>query len=86
MSDPAPATTYVLIWREPPSTRLRTYTAQDGRPLASPLDNIFPTPRHILDTQPELEDYLDSVPEPQDTAALAAELARSYLGWDPVTP
>lgn len=77
---------YVLIWREPPSQRLRTYV-QDGtdRPLASPLRNIAPIPSLLLHSAQELEGFLATPADPRVTAALDAKVARAQLGWDPIS-
>lgn len=78
------ASQYVLVWREPPATRLRTYISGSGNPLASPLANVFPHPAKIINTGDELSAWLNA---PADTQVVAIRdtVAREELGWDPET-
>lgn len=74
---------YVLIWREgDTSRRLRTYTSGTGRPLASPMKHIFPTPEKIIAHSSDLNAWLNS-PVDDDVVAVAEQVAREELGWDP---
>lgn len=84
MTGPGPGH-WLLVWREPQSSRLRTYTDFSDRPIASLLRNITPLPTTFISIPDELDAWLRADPDPQDTVAISAELARSYLGWDPVT-
>jgi hypothetical protein len=77
---------YVLVWRELDSWRLRTYTSSDNRPLASPLKNVFPRNVKIIDKEAELNNWLESGVNDQETVAVSIDLARSELGWDPQEP
>lgn len=71
---------YVLLWREAPSRRLRTYTNEEGVPIASPLDKISPRPTTIIDTAETLTAWLDSESDSESVALLDA-LVVSELGW-----
>lgn len=75
---------YVLVWREPPATRLRTYVSASGHPLASPLSNVFPHPAKIINTGDELSVWLNADADTQ-VVAIRDTVAREELGWEPET-
>lgn len=77
-----PSNLFVVVWRTPPSQRLRTYVTPENQPRAFALDALSPLPTRVITSLPELEEFLQ---ESQDqTAAISRELAESYLGWEPV--
>lgn len=73
---------YVLVWREPNATRLRTYTSATNRPLASPLAHVYPHPTVIINDADALNSWLNA-PVDERVVAISASLAKSELGWDP---
>ena len=73
---------FVLVWREPGATRLRTYTTAQDRPIASPLRNIYPAPATLIRDADELNHWLNSEPD-RDVVGIDASVAREELGWNP---
>jgi predicted transposase YdaD len=76
--------TYVLIWREPSSPRLRTWVDETSyHPLALPLADITPPPSHVITTKASFDAWLTNQQlTADDTAAVRSHLVTNGLGWE----
>lgn len=76
---------YVIVWREPPSTRLKTYVDPETlAPYSYPLEDLSPAPApdEILLEADAVEAWLAS--DDPHPVVILEELAVSNLGWHPI--